>query len=664
MTTPPPRNNPASSAAGAYLADARRAGADCLRKALDYLGYGWASLAVCTPDHVGVGKKHAGDCKSPGKAPWGPWAEFQTRLPTEAELRQKWRDNPMLNVGMTLGGITGLIGLDSDEKGGEELLARLSRGDLPQTLEFTSGKGRRLLYRVPAGVELRPTPKPGGLEVESGELRLLGLGSQTVMPPSRHKDTGRRYAWVPGHAPGEIEPAVAPAWVVELMRKEGKGQGKRAAAPADGEPIREGSRNSTLTSLAGTMRRRGLDEAAIAAALLVVNATRCEPPLAEAEVRTIAASVCRYAPAANGADARPQADGRAGARGESPPPGDPGFTLGPLRLVLGRGRKTASGKVTVPVEVYKGGLLVDQLVLSSAPSARKAAARQLGQHGADPAEAEKLVTRIIAHAAGRAARGEEGPTLAKILADRVPPAWGLAFRTDRGAWSEARGCEVTRQDFVSFCPNWLIDATATAADAPRDGDGRIDRAALVRQIETELRVVWSDLLSTLGPPDGADLTEQSVAAARFRETVIRIWSTPVTFEKEQDANGRDLVSSATLASRVTHRARSSPGVSDAWHQVHPAYAAYWRRHVTAGGEEIVYLAMRFTLDRHRQLQGVTDQKSLCRLGKLLGSFEKQSPVPDRLTGGDRLAVLTAALSREILETPAGDTPAGQEPVTE
>jgi hypothetical protein len=173
---------------------------------------------------------------------------------------------------------------------------------LPPTLEFSSGKGRRLLYRVPPGVRLKPTPRPGGLEVESGELRLLGLGSQTVMPPSRHKASWRCYAWKPGHGPDEIEPALAPAWVVELMRDDGhgrKGKGSRGcAAPLrDGEKIRELKRNTTLASLAGTMRRRGFGENAILEALMIENEERCDPPLEETEVRGIARSVAgRYAP--------------------------------------------------------------------------------------------------------------------------------------------------------------------------------------------------------------------------------------------------------------------------------------------------------------------------------------------------------------------------------
>ena len=61
-----------------------------------------------------------------------------------------------------------------------------------------------------------------------------------------------------------------------------------------GTPIAEGQRNATLTSLAGSMRRRGMMAEAIEAALLITN-QRCQPPLPEDEVKAIAASVTRYA---------------------------------------------------------------------------------------------------------------------------------------------------------------------------------------------------------------------------------------------------------------------------------------------------------------------------------------------------------------------------------
>lgn len=61
--------------------------------------------------------------------------------------------------------------------------------------------------------------------------------------------------------------------------------------------IAEGSRNSTLTSIAGRLRRNGADVEEITSALLHLNDERCMPPLKAEEIENIAASVMRYSTA-------------------------------------------------------------------------------------------------------------------------------------------------------------------------------------------------------------------------------------------------------------------------------------------------------------------------------------------------------------------------------
>jgi hypothetical protein len=205
-------------AAADYQRQRLQEGRECLEAALAYLGRGIAVLAVCPPDHVGVGKSHGKVCDSPGKAPLVKWAEFQDRLPTEAEVRSWWERWQNANVGAALGPVSGLIRGDVDGPGGERQLRDLSGGDLPDTWEFTSGRenrGRGLLYAIPPGVRLRTTarqPRPGE------ELRFQAKGAQTVLPPSRHP-SGTRYSWVPGHGPDDTKPALAPAWLVEHLRE-------------------------------------------------------------------------------------------------------------------------------------------------------------------------------------------------------------------------------------------------------------------------------------------------------------------------------------------------------------------------------------------------------------------------------------------------------------
>jgi hypothetical protein len=292
-------NGHATDAARQAQEEGLRAGAECLAAALDYLARGWASLCDCPPDHVGAGKPHCKSCDHPGKRPLpdgGTWKRWQEERPDEATVREWWRRHPNANVGIALGPVSGLIRVDVEGATGAARLTEVSGGDLPDTLEFSSGgDGRGLLYAIPPDVELRTTSQQG--EGEHDELRFQAKGAQTVLPPSRHH-SGRRYAWREGHGPGEIEAAPAPAWLVQLLSAKGRRRktGSRPVGEGDGEKIREGGRNSTLASLAGTMRRPGMSHAAILAALRVENEERCEPPLDDAEVEKIARSISGYPP--------------------------------------------------------------------------------------------------------------------------------------------------------------------------------------------------------------------------------------------------------------------------------------------------------------------------------------------------------------------------------
>jgi hypothetical protein len=77
-------------------------------------------------------------------------------------------------------------------------------------------------------------------------------------------------------------------------------EGKRDAT--DGHRIPKGSRRPTFARFAGAMRRQGMTAKEIEAALMVVNAERCSPPLTAEQVRYVAHDIAqRYAPAADAA---------------------------------------------------------------------------------------------------------------------------------------------------------------------------------------------------------------------------------------------------------------------------------------------------------------------------------------------------------------------------
>jgi P4 family phage/plasmid primase-like protien len=188
------------------------AGQACLDAALTvYLPRGFSITCCCDPDHIGVGRKHGQECRSPGKTPMHGWKLLQTYPPVVEEVLRRWRDFPYGNVGCVLGQVSGLVRVDVDGDAGEALLAQWSAGDLPPTWCFrSSAAGRGLLYAWPPDLPCKSTAQasPG----DHKELRLMGNGSQTVLPPSRHA-SGSVYTWEPGSGPAALELAPAPAWL-------------------------------------------------------------------------------------------------------------------------------------------------------------------------------------------------------------------------------------------------------------------------------------------------------------------------------------------------------------------------------------------------------------------------------------------------------------------
>lgn len=92
--------------------------------------------------------------------------------------------------------------------------------------------------------------------------------------------------------------SVTPDWLVNLCM--GRQRQELAVLPATtSRNFAEGSRNTNLTSLAGTMRKQGADEETLYRNLTAINNAQ-DNPLPDHEVRSISKSICRYDVALNG----------------------------------------------------------------------------------------------------------------------------------------------------------------------------------------------------------------------------------------------------------------------------------------------------------------------------------------------------------------------------
>lgn len=232
-----------------------------------------------------------------GKRPLGTLVPHGCKAATTAAatIREWWARHPDANVGVATGAAGGFDALDVDGDEGAASLAALERahGRLPTTPEaLTGGGGRHLLFAHAEGLRNAVRFAPG-LDVRTD-------GGYIVAPPSVHP-SGRAYAWDVTLDPADVPPAPWPAWLatrIAAPRVAPQLPAVPGVAAGSGRPIPEGERNATLTSLAGTMRRRGMTEEAIGAALLAENAKRCHPPVDDAEVARITRSVAGYAPEA------------------------------------------------------------------------------------------------------------------------------------------------------------------------------------------------------------------------------------------------------------------------------------------------------------------------------------------------------------------------------
>lgn len=202
------------------------------------------------------------------------------------QIRQWWTDWPDANIGVALGRKYNLIAVDVDGPSGADEVARLERefGDLPTTREATSGRPHRkhLFYRYPSdGSEVRRR-----IKINGAALDLLTDG-YVLVAPSIHPKTGKPYRWI-----HKRKVAPFPA----MLRHLGVRPSASASSPMLGDVLPEGGRDVALTSLAGSMRRRGASEEAILAALREENQRKCRPPLGDRDLQKIARSIGKKEP--------------------------------------------------------------------------------------------------------------------------------------------------------------------------------------------------------------------------------------------------------------------------------------------------------------------------------------------------------------------------------
>jgi hypothetical protein len=216
------------------------------------------------------------------------WREESSSDPEKIkEWRKKWPD---ANIGLDCGK-SGLVVIDVDKRdnGISNWLAICEEYDIDtDTLQtVTPSGGRHVFFKVPAGVKITNHSPWTDLGID-----IRGDGGYVLLPPSKTANGVYRFYFeeIDGSLPEII---LLPDFLTEFLKSS---RTKTKKEDSISEIISVGTRNTTLTSIAGSMRKKGISEAGIEAALLVENKIRCEEPLPEDEVLRIAKSISRYEP--------------------------------------------------------------------------------------------------------------------------------------------------------------------------------------------------------------------------------------------------------------------------------------------------------------------------------------------------------------------------------
>jgi putative DNA primase/helicase len=210
---------------------------------------------------------------------------FKNATTDRTRIHAFWSRWPAARVGLPTGEKFFVVDVDRLEALGE-LPAELPR---TWTVRTPSG-GLHYYFQAVEGLTNSPGNLPKGIDVR-------GLGGYVIGPPS------------PGYNVIDRTPlASAPDWLLKIIRGPRKpeppprrnGDPGQTTLDLDGPPILEGSRHTTLTSVAGRLHDGTRDAGQLIADLLAVNDARCTPPLEFEEVAAIATWTASKEPCSSG----------------------------------------------------------------------------------------------------------------------------------------------------------------------------------------------------------------------------------------------------------------------------------------------------------------------------------------------------------------------------
>jgi len=204
-----------------------------------------------------------------------------------SQIEAWWDQTPEANIGIRTGEVSGISVVDFDHKsGGIETLRRWPEEAKSTFAVQTAGGGFHHYYSYDPDLK-QTAGLDTGVDVRNDGGYVVGPGSRI------------------GEAEYRVYVATAfqavPEFIKEKQRSRAPTKDRASLSEAKASEgaensVLEGGRNAYLTRIAGALRRQGFGQEDLEEILRQVNEVRCDPPLPEKEVATIAWSNARYEP--------------------------------------------------------------------------------------------------------------------------------------------------------------------------------------------------------------------------------------------------------------------------------------------------------------------------------------------------------------------------------
>lgn len=235
-------------------------------------------------------------CRPRTKVPMVEWKRYQREAPLLDEVVEWWTEAPDANVALVLG--HGCFAVDLDGGEAAEALLHAAEIHLPDDAprSRTGSGGYHVILAGLCGDRVALFSTDG----HKPQVDIRGVGI-IVAPPSIHPN-GQPYAWqIPLRPVVELPASPGRLSARISMREPDEAKASAGGTPTLGESwvvaalrgVGQGQRNDTCARLAGYYLGKHLDRETTIATLMSGYATRCVPPLAEREVRTVVESVAR-----------------------------------------------------------------------------------------------------------------------------------------------------------------------------------------------------------------------------------------------------------------------------------------------------------------------------------------------------------------------------------